>query len=140
MTQQIKQIEEDMRIYTSDDMWEMYQRRIAEGTFETMSENDQEGYQIYKTIMDKHQEFLNELESFRKAQNFDFGHIWAGSGLSIKKATPMTNGVGTMLDWALVKFPPSRKGTNKVRMLIAHDFLSIADNECLSSKMAGRSS
>jgi hypothetical protein len=46
-----------------------------------MSEIDQEEYQIHKTIMDKHQEFLDELESFRKAQNFDFGHIWAGSSL-----------------------------------------------------------
>jgi hypothetical protein len=52
----------------------------------------------------------------------------------------MTNDIATMLDWALVKFPPSRRGTNKVKTLVAYDFLVIADIKPLSSKMAGRSS
>ena len=68
------------------------------------------------------QGFLDELESFREAQMYNFGYVWAASGFKMKKRTHITRGAGTILDWALVKFPSDRKGTNKVRTLVTMDY------------------
>jgi hypothetical protein len=46
MAEQIKQIKENIQSWTSADLWEECQRRIVEGTFETMSYHDQVVYRM----------------------------------------------------------------------------------------------
>lgn len=81
-----------------------------------MPEVEQKVYLSLNEQLDELQEFSEKLESFREAEKYNFGYVWAGSGFKLKQRTHITRGAGPILDWA-----PGRKGTNKVRTLVTMD-------------------
>jgi hypothetical protein len=88
-----------------------------------MSERSQSRFQALQVIVDEHRRCIPEIKSFREERKHRFGYVFAGSGFRTKRPTPSIphndDNLPTAVDWALVRFPPGRKGTNRVRIPIS---------------------
>jgi hypothetical protein len=133
MTEQTELLVKGIREFKTGSLWKDCEQMNSEGTLGMMSERSQSRFQALQAKVDEQQRFIQEIKSFQEERKHRFGYVFAGSGFRTKSPTPSIhrndNNLPTVVDWALVRFPPGRKGTNRVRIPISLIYCRIFTND-----------